>query len=74
MLVSADGQPREIKEMKDFLLRARSEGTRSVTIKKSKKGGATKFKLRTKKYLYTLAVPDKDKAKKVEQSLPPGKS
>ena len=31
-----------------------------------------KFKVRCKKYLYTLVVTDKEKADKLKQSLPPG--
>jgi large subunit ribosomal protein L38e len=30
----------------------------------------TKFKLRSKKYLYTFKTDDKDKAKKLQESLP----
>jgi large subunit ribosomal protein L38e len=41
-----------------------------VKIKKSK--GATKFKVRCSRYLYTLTVKDADKADKLKQSLPPG--
>ena len=33
-----------------------------------------KFKVRCSKYLYTLVVTDKEKADKLKQSLPPGKS
>ena len=41
---------------------------------KIKKGvnNSTKFKIRCARYLYTLVVPDKAKADKVFQSLPPG--
>ena len=42
----------------------------AVKIKKSK--GATKFKVRCSRYLYTLTVKDADKADKLKQSLPPG--
>ena len=41
-----------------------------MKIKKSK--GATKFKVRCSRYLYTLTVKDSDKADKLKQSLPPG--
>lgn len=44
----------------------------AVKIKKSK--GATKFKVRCSRYLYTLTVKDADKADKLKQSLPPGAS
>eukprot|EP00210_Caulerpa_lentillifera_P000616 g596.t1 len=62
--------PKQIREMKDFLLTARRKDARSVRIKKTK--DVTKFKVRCKKYLYTLCVQDPDKAKKLKQSLPPG--
>lgn len=42
----------------------------AVKIKKTKR--CTKFKVRCSKYLYTLSVPDSDKADKLKQSLPPG--
>ena len=42
-----------------------------ITIKKNKKTGVTKLKLRTPKYLYTHSVDDKAKAEKIMQSIPP---
>merc|ERR1712178_179895 len=63
--------PKQITEIKDFLLKARRVDAKSVTIKKNK-NGATKFKVRCSKYLYTLNVPSADKAKKLRQTLPPG--
>lgn len=63
-------QPRQINEIKDFLLTARRKDARSVKIKKT--AGVTKFKVRCSKYLYTLCVTDADKADKLKQSLPPG--
>jgi len=62
-------QPKEIKEIKDFLLTARRKDAKSVRIKKNSTKGITKFKVRCSKYLYTLSVTDSDKADK----LPPGK-
>merc|ERR1711863_123236 len=62
---------KQITEIKDFLLKARRQDAKSVTIKKNK-NGATKFKVRCSKYLYTLNVPSADKAKKLRQTLPPG--
>eukprot|EP00873_Tetraselmis_striata_P019824 jgi/Tetstr1/440088/TSEL_028446.t1 len=62
--------PKQINEIKDFLLTARRKDARSVKIKKS--GDVTKFKVRCTKYLYTLCVTDSDKADKLKQSLPPG--
>lgn len=63
-------QPRQINEIKDFLLTARRKDAKSVKIKKT--GSTTKFKVRCSKYLYTLCVADGDKAEKLKQSLPPG--
>ncbi|KAL6771352.1 RPL38 [Auxenochlorella protothecoides x Auxenochlorella symbiontica] len=62
--------PRQIEEIKEFLLTARRKDARSVKIKKT--GSVTKFKVRCSKYLYTLSVTDGDKADKLKQSLPPG--
>ncbi len=36
------------------------------------KGGPTKFKVRTGRYLYTLKVNDAAKAEKLKLTLPPG--
>ena len=63
--------PREIKEIKDFLLTARRRDAKSVKIIKSKME-SVKFKVRCSRYLYTLTVSDKEKAEKLRQSLPPG--
>ena len=63
-------QPKQIQEIKEFLLTARRKDARSVKIKKTR--GQTKFKVRCSKYLYTLCVTDSDKAEKLKQSLPPG--
>lgn len=65
-------QPKQIHEIKDFLLTARRKDARSVKIKKT--GDVTKFKVRCSRYLYTLAVVDQDKADKLKQSLPPGEN
>ncbi len=62
--------PKQISEIKDFLLTARRKNARSVKIKRSK--NVVKFKVRCSKYLYTLCVFDTDKADKLKQSLPPG--
>ncbi|CAL9177494.1 unnamed protein product [Musa hybrid cultivar] len=70
-------QPKQIHEIKDFLLTARRKGldnqthsARSVRIKRRK--DVVKFKVRCAKYLYTLCVFDPEKADKLKQSLPPG--
>ncbi|KAL6073159.1 60S ribosomal protein L38-1 [Balamuthia mandrillaris] len=64
--------PKQIREIKDFLLTARRKDAKWVKIKKSK--DATKFKVRCSRYLYTLCVTDADKVDKLKQSLPPGLS
>ena len=63
-------QPKQIADIKDFLLKARRKDAKSVKIKKT--GSVTKFKVRCSKYLYTLRVQDQDKATRLKQSLPPG--
>ncbi|KAI9593285.1 ribosomal protein L38 component of cytosolic 80S ribosome and 60S large subunit, partial [Syncephalis fuscata] len=63
--------PKQLTEIKEFLEVARGKGARVVKIKKN--GSQTKFKVRSTKYLYTLVIEDLDKAKKLRQSLPPGK-
>ncbi|CAL8176494.1 unnamed protein product [Prunus armeniaca] len=65
-------EPKQIHEIKDFLLTARRKYARSVKIKRSK--DAVKFKVRCSKYLYTLCVFDLEKADKLNQSLPPERS
>ncbi|XP_003705671.1 ribosomal protein L38 [Megachile rotundata] len=62
--------PREIKEIKDFLLKARRKDAKSVKIKKNSEN--VKFKVRCSRFLYTLVITDKEKAEKLKQSLPPG--
>ncbi|KAF3621499.1 60S ribosomal protein L38 [Capsicum annuum] len=62
--------PKQIHEIKDFLLTARRKDARTVKIKKNK--DMVKFKVRCSKYLYTLCVSDFEKADKLKQSLPPG--
>ncbi|KAL9240663.1 hypothetical protein vseg_014855 [Gypsophila vaccaria] len=64
--------PKQIHEIKDFLLTARRKDARFVKIKRSK--DIVKFKVRCSTYLYTLCVHDKEKADKLKQSLPPGLS
>eukprot|EP00026_Physarum_polycephalum_P017840 Phypoly_transcript_19197.p1 GENE.Phypoly_transcript_19197~~Phypoly_transcript_19197.p1 ORF type:complete len:123 (+),score=10.83 Phypoly_transcript_19197:164-532(+) len=63
--------PKEIHEIKDFLLTARRKDARLVTIKKNKQGKPTKFKVRCSRYLYVLRVQDNEKVDKLRQSLPP---
>jgi large subunit ribosomal protein L38e len=61
-------QPKQIHEIKDFLLTARRKDARSVRSK-----DVVKFKVCCSRYLYTLSVIDTAKANKLKQSLlPPG--
>ncbi|RWS17787.1 N-acetyltransferase 9-like protein [Dinothrombium tinctorium] len=62
--------PKQIKEIKDFLLTARRKDAKSVKIKRNKDN--TKFKVRCSRYLFTLVIQDREKAEKLKQSLPPG--
>ena len=62
--------------MKEFIKIVRREqkslpSAQKITIKKNKRNGITKFKLRTSKYLFTLKVDDKTKDEKIMQSIPP---
>lgn len=70
LILSILEMPQEIKEVKDFLIKARRKDARAVKIKKNENN--TKFKIRCSRYLYTLVVFDKEKAEKLKQSLPPG--
>lgn len=62
-------QPKELKEVKEFLIVARRKDAKHVIIKKQPKG-VLKFKVRSSKYLYSLVVRDKEKATKLAESLP----
>jgi len=69
--------PKEIRDIKQFIDIARRKDASEARIKKIAArvpGGKTqtKFKIRTKRYLYTLALDDPEKADKLQQSLPPG--
>jgi large subunit ribosomal protein L38e len=63
--------PKEIKEIKEFLLAARRPDAKSLKIQKSSSKKVTKFKVKCSKYLYTLVLTDSLKADKLVQSLPP---
>jgi len=65
-------QPKQIKNLKEFLATAKRKDASSVKIKRNGKGKTTvtKFKLRCSKYLYSYTVNDKDKAEKLASSLP----
>ncbi|KAF2069836.1 hypothetical protein CYY_008841 [Polysphondylium violaceum] len=62
--------PKQIREIKDFLVTVRSKDAKEIRIKKVGKN-LTKFKVRCGKYLYTLRVTDQVKAAKLMQTLPP---
>ncbi|TDL22529.1 putative 60S ribosomal protein L38 [Rickenella mellea] len=70
--------PKEVKDIKQFLQIAQRKDAVSARIKKTKSRAAgkvtttTKFKVRCKRFLYTLRLDDSEKAQKLEQSLPPG--
>jgi large subunit ribosomal protein L38e len=52
--------PKEIKDIKDFLLIARRKDAKSVIIKRNPergtRSGNTKFKVRCSRYLYTCML------------------
>ena len=62
--------PKKMDDIRDFLKKARRADAKTVKVKKSKT--STKFKIRCSRYLYTLDIPDPEKAEKLKQSLPPG--
>merc|ERR550525_1192723 len=66
---STTKMPKQITEIRSFLQIARRKDARCVKIKRN--GTITKFKIRCSRFLYTLVMPDKDKAEKLKQSLPP---
>jgi len=61
--------PKQLKEIKEFILTARRKDTKWIKMKKNK--GEVKFKVRCSRYLYTFVVTDQEKAEKIKQSLPP---
>ncbi|KAM0749451.1 ribosomal protein L38e [Meredithblackwellia eburnea MCA 4105] len=71
--------PKEITDLKQFLLTCSRKDAKSISIKKTtaRKAGSnalttkTKFKVRCSKYLYTIVIADADKAEKLRASLPP---
>ena len=62
--------PKQITDIRDFLQKARRPDATLVKIRK--RDSQTKFKIRCSRHLYTLVVPDAEKADKLTQSLPPG--
>ncbi|QDS72739.1 60S ribosomal protein L38 [Venturia effusa] len=66
--------PAEVTDIKKFIEICRRKDAVSARIKKNKKTQKIKFKVRCKRYLYTLVLKDSDRAEKLKQSLPPGLS
>ncbi|KAI0916661.1 hypothetical protein AcW1_010197 [Taiwanofungus camphoratus] len=69
--------PKEIRDIKEFIAVSQRKDASEARIKKIAPrvaGGKTrtKFKIRCRRYLYTLALDDPEKAEKLQQSLPPG--
>lgn len=46
----------------------------AAVIKRNKKSGQAKFKVRCQRFLYTLSIKDSEKAEKLKSSLPPSTS
>ncbi|KAF2863522.1 ribosomal protein L38e [Piedraia hortae CBS 480.64] len=63
--------PQQVDDIKSFIEICLRKDAKSARIKKSN-NGPTKFKVRCRRYLYTLSVNDSAKADKLRQSLPPG--
>ncbi|MCJ1441698.1 MAG: 60S ribosomal protein L38 [Stictis urceolatum] len=63
--------PQEIADIKRFIEICRKKDARSAHIKRNKTTQQIKFKVRCRRYLYTLILKDSEKADKLKQSLPP---
>ncbi|KAF4555345.1 60S ribosomal protein L38 [Elsinoe fawcettii] len=63
--------PSEVTDIKQFIEIARRKDAQSARIKRNRSTNQIKFKVRCKRYLYTLVLKDSDKAEKLKQSLPP---
>eukprot|EP00127_Corallochytrium_limacisporum_P003684 Clim_evm16s152 gene=Clim_evmTU16s152 len=61
--------PKQVKDLKEFILTTRRKDARELRITRT--GDVWKFKVRCKRYLYTMKVNGQDKAKKFKMSLPP---
>ncbi|KAH6940283.1 hypothetical protein HPB50_026479 [Hyalomma asiaticum] len=66
--------PKQLKEIKEFLLTARRKDAKSVKIEMNPYN-VTKFKVRCSKYLYTIVVTEKEgrEAQAVLAPRSPGK-
>ncbi|GAM19804.1 hypothetical protein SAMD00019534_029790 [Acytostelium subglobosum LB1] len=60
--------PKQIREIKDFLVTVRRKDAKEVRIKKN--GKITKFKVRCGRFLYTLRVTEQEKVQKLVNILP----
>ncbi|KAJ9200662.1 hypothetical protein DTO166G4_6788 [Paecilomyces variotii] len=63
--------PSEVSDIKQFIEICRRKDASSARIKRNRKTGQVKFKVRCQRFLYTLSLKDSDKADKLKQSLPP---
>ncbi|GAD96438.1 60S ribosomal protein L38 [Paecilomyces variotii No. 5] len=63
--------PSEVSDIKQFIEISRRKDASSARIKRNRKTGQIKFKVRCQRFLYTLSLKDSDKADKLKQSLPP---
>ncbi|KAH0787204.1 ribosomal protein L38e [Histomonas meleagridis] len=64
--------PKSVATPRKFLELAARPDAKWVKVKKVKKSGDTKFKLRTTKYLYTLTVKQPKFVQLVTESIPQG--
>ena len=62
--------PKQVTDIKEFLVVARRKDAKEVRVKKDAKKKTTKFKVRCSRYLYTLVLKNDEKADKLRQSLP----
>ncbi|KAI9780211.1 MAG: 60S ribosomal protein L38 [Peltula sp. TS41687] len=63
--------PSEVSDIKQFIEICRRKDASVTRIKRTPKSTQIKFKVRCRRYLYTLVLHDADKAEKLKQSLPP---
>ncbi|MCJ1464365.1 hypothetical protein MMC07_002978 [Pseudocyphellaria aurata] len=63
--------PVEVSDIKQFIEICRRKDASSARIKRNRKTNQIKFKVRCRRFLYTLVLKDSDKADKLKQSLPP---
>ena len=66
----SSNMPKQVTDIKEFLVVARRKDAREVRIKKDKKKNTTKFKVRCSRFLYTLVMKNSENVDKLRQSLP----